>query len=118
MKCLTQKSLFITCLLLFPGTVLTGCDAFKSWFDKTATTTVIDSRESANLAKLKADLRTIQRSTEVFHAQNGRYPESLAELAQKGIIVKIPREPFGGEWLYDSSTGGVRSSSHPDIVLE
>ncbi|MBN1879839.1 hypothetical protein JW823_06985 [bacterium] len=118
MKYLMKETLLTIMIILFCLIGITGCDAFRSWFDKTATTTVIDSRQSANLAKLKADLRTIQRSVQVFNAQNGRYPDSLDELARKGAIARIPREPFGGEWLYDQYSGGVKSSTHPDIVLD
>ncbi len=92
-----------------------GCDAFKSWFDTTATTTVIGTQERANLTRLQTDLRTIRRSVEVFHAQHGRYPDSLDELAARGILARIPREAFGGEWLYDRYSGSVTSSSHPDL---
>ena len=65
--------------------------------------------------KLKKDLQTINRAIEVFHAAQGRYPDSLKELAEKGIIARIPREPFGGEWNYNSLTGDVNSSSHPEF---
>ncbi|MBN1297402.1 type II secretion system protein GspG [bacterium] len=112
----TRFASVITCLIVC--LLLTGCDAFKSWFDTTATQTVIGSKERANLTKLQTDLRTIRRSVEVFHAQNGRYPDSLEELAARGIIHRIPREACGGEWIYDRYTGDVRSSSHPDMVLE
>jgi len=108
----------IAILLCGGCTFLSGCDAFKSWFDTTATTTVIGTQERAKLTRLTVDLRTIQRSIEVFYAQNGRYPDSLEELTKKGTIHRVPREPFGGEWLYDAFTGDVKSSTHPAVVPE
>ncbi|MCD4653989.1 hypothetical protein K8T06_08635 [bacterium] len=98
--------------------VLTGCDKFRSWFDKKATQTVVGATDQASLLRLKSDLRTIRRSVEIFHGQEGRYPDSLDELAEKGAIHRIPKEAFGGEWIYDRFKGSVESSSRPGLSLE
>jgi hypothetical protein len=92
-----------------------GCSDVKKGADQVGQNVVIGSQDRANQLKLRKDLQTINRSIEVFHAAEGRYPESLAELSQKGILARIPREPFGGEWNYDPETGKVTSSSHPEF---
>ena len=92
-----------------------GCRESKDTVDRIGENVVFGTQDRANLLKLQKDMQTMSRAIEVFQASNGRFPESLDELAQKGIIHKIPREPFGGEWNYDPSTGKVTSSSHPQI---
>ncbi|MGB3976303.1 MAG: hypothetical protein WBM02_01840 [bacterium] len=95
--------------------LLSGCDKFKSWFDTTMKDTTVKPQEKANMTKLKADLKTINSSIEIFHAQHGRYPDSLEELARLGAMQVIPREPFGGIWLYDRYDGTVKSSTYPEV---
>ncbi len=104
----------IIALLLVSGGI-SGCEKTRQEVDQIGQNVVINSQERANLLKLRTNLKTINQSIQVFHAANGRYPETLDELAQRGIIHKIPSEPFGGEWVYDATTGTVTSSSHPDI---
>lgn len=41
-----------------------------------------------------------------FQAQEGRYPNSLNELLEKGYIKKIPQDQFGGEVSYSVSPDG------------
>jgi hypothetical protein len=107
---------FISLFVLLFAT--TGCDLFKSWFEEKAEQTVIQPKERASMTKLSADLRTISRAIEVFHAQNGRYPDSLDELARLGALHYIPREPFGGEWIYDRASGNVKSSVYPEVTVQ
>ena len=103
-------------VLVFTMTLplLTGCKKGRDQVDEVANSVVIQSQQKAGKLKLRKDLQTINRSIQLFHANHGRYPESLEELAKKGIISRIPREPFGGEWNYDPMTGIVTSSSFPE----
>lgn len=66
-------------------------------------------------AKLKADLRHLRRNIQHFHSAHGRYPNSLDELVEKGIMGHIPKDPSGEGWDYDSSTGWVTSRKFPDL---
>ncbi len=93
-----------------------GCKDSRNTVDDIGKNVVVRSADRASLLKLKKDLQTINRAIQMFHANHGRYPDSLDELARLGIISRIPREPFGGEWNYDSHRGEVTSSSHPEIT--
>ncbi len=95
---------------------VSGCKKAKEEVDEIGTNVVIRSQDKALMLKLRTDMQTLHRSLEVFHASNGRYPESLDELKQKGVLMKIPKEPFGGEWNYDPETGVITSSSHPEFT--
>ena len=109
--CFGMFIIWMSLALLF-----TGCDKFKSWFDTSVNDTVVKPQEKANITKLKADLKTINSSIEIFYAQYSRYPDSLDELARLGALQVIPHEPFGGAWLYDRYGGTVKSSTHPDVL--
>jgi general secretion pathway protein G len=54
---------------------------------------VIKARE----AVLREDLYTIISSIDQFYSDQGRYPESLQELTDKGYIRAIPKDPFTGK---------------------
>ncbi|HOL66941.1 MAG TPA: hypothetical protein PKX93_05730 [bacterium] len=43
----------------------------------------------------------------LFKRQNGRYPSSLNELVEQGIIDKLPAPPEGTQFAYDPATGKV-----------
>ncbi len=111
---LRKTSFVLSVFLLISSTA--GCDMIKTWFEKTAEQTVIQPIDRASRTKLATDLRTINRALEVFHAQNGRYPDSLDELTTFGAISYIPREPFGGDWIYDRYSGTVKSSTYPEVT--
>ncbi len=115
---MTSRATFISVFVmgLLIGFGPTGCKKAKDEVDEIGTNVVIRSQDKALMLKLRTDMQTLHRSIEVFHASNGRYPESLDELKQKGVLMKIPKEPFGGEWNYDPETGAITSSSHPEFV--
>ena len=49
----------------------------------------------------------IQKAIDMFHLQQGRYPESLAELQKEGFLSQIPEAPVGKKFSYDAATGKV-----------
>ncbi len=107
----------VVLILLLSILGIVGCSDVKKSADDVGQSVVIGSQNRANRLKLRKDLQTINRAIQVFSAANGRYPATLDELARKGILNKIPREPFGGEWNYDPGTGRVTSSSHPEFGI-
>jgi hypothetical protein len=111
---LVRKSLLIGFGAFLLLLVYEGCRDTSSTADNAASV-VIGSEDRAKLVKLRTDLQTINRMIEVFHAEQGRYPDSLKELAEKGELSRIPRESFGGRWEYDSAFGRVTSSTHPNL---
>ena len=104
----------IISLILLSLFMLEGCKDIKEGANDVGENVVIRSQDRANELKLRKDLQTLNRAIEVFYAAHGSYPSSLDELAKLGVIARIPREAFGGEWNYDSVSGKVTSSSHPE----
>jgi hypothetical protein len=43
----------------------------------------------------------------MFQVQEGRYPNSLNELVEKGYIDKLPEPPEGMKFVYDPKTGNI-----------
>lgn len=76
---------------------------------------VINSPERANEFRLQQNLKLIRDAIQVFSGNHGRYPSSLQELADKGIIDTIPPDPFGGSYFYDPDKGQVKSTSKPKL---
>ena len=95
---------------------------------------VIKARE----AVLREALYNFRTTLDQFHADQGKYPDSLSELAEKKYMREIPRDPFTGlndTWVTvpppaDSSSstssfggstpllGGGSSSSGPGNVYD
>lgn len=63
---------------------------------------------------LERDLQTLERAIQRYVDMKGARPASLFDLAVIGILAKIPEEPYGGEYKYDSKTGEVTSSTHTE----
>jgi len=63
---------------------------------------------------IERDLQVLERAVDVYHATSGTFPMTLAALVNGRIVTALPQEPFGGEYLLDSKTGRVSSSTHPD----
>jgi general secretion pathway protein G len=63
-------------------------------------TAVMKSREAA----LKEDLFNIRNVMDQYYADNGKYPDSLNDLVDKGYMRSIPSDPFTGNntsWRLD-----------------
>lgn len=58
---------------------------------------IIKARE----AVLHEDLYNFRSVIDQFHADKGRYPDSIAELKEKGYMRQIPKDPFTGkeDWV-------------------
>jgi hypothetical protein len=55
-------------------------------------------------------LSQVEKAIAACERETGRRPFSLLELANLGLLPGLPRDPSGGEILYDFATGKVRSS--------
>jgi len=55
----------------------------------------------------KIDTTSLNKSIELFGAQEGRYPTDLNELVTKKYLGKIPTPPFGTKLQYDAKNGKV-----------
>lgn len=103
---LRNTALGISCVLL-----LVGCGA------ELLTTTVITTQLQAqsastaanalNQAKEQTALISVQQGIKTFQAYEGRNPQSLEELQQKGYLASLPQTSPGKALYYDPSTGSV-----------
>ncbi|MEO6543583.1 MAG: hypothetical protein ABIP05_06000 [Nitrospiraceae bacterium] len=59
---------------------------------------------------VERDLQILEQAISRYQADYSRRPERLENLVGPGLLQELPREPFGGRYLYESSTGTVRSS--------
>ena len=66
---------------------------------------VYETRKQALTAAL-----TIQNAVGEFNRRFGKRPARVPELVEKGVLVTIPRDPYGGEFYLDDK-GVVRSTS-------
>lgn len=63
---------------------------------------------------LERDLQMLEQLIRQYTDSKGRRPASLMELVSAGLLPGIPLEPYGGDYLYDSKTGKVISSTHDE----
>jgi tetratricopeptide (TPR) repeat protein len=59
---------------------------------------------------VERDLQLLEEGISRYRKLNKRAPESLEDLVGPGLLRALPREPFGGRYLYDPRTQTVRSS--------
>ncbi len=75
-------------------------------------------KETKNPARKKILLKKIEwlqniidlnKEVKLFYEKEGRYPEDLKELVQKGYIESIPKDPFGRGYYFDKKEHNVKS---------
>jgi len=59
---------------------------------------------------VERDLQILEQAISQYQANYSRRPERLENLVGPGLLRELPREPFGGRYLYEPKTGAVRSS--------
>jgi hypothetical protein len=62
---------------------------------------------------IERDVRHLEHAVAQYHERNGTLPMQIHELLPKGDLDKMPKEPFGGEYVLDATTGTITSSTHP-----
>ncbi len=58
-------------------------------------------------AKAMDEILYLKNKINTFQIQEGRYPNSLEELVEKGYIEKLPEPPEGMKFYYNPKTGNV-----------
>lgn len=59
---------------------------------------------------IERDLQILEQAISRYQANHSGRPERLESLVGPGLLRELPREPFGGRYLYEPATGNVRSS--------
>jgi general secretion pathway protein G len=76
-------------------------------------TAVLKSKEAA----LKEDLFNMRNVMDQYYADNGKYPDSLNDLVDKGYMRAIPSDPFTGSntsWRLDPYSGSGTEGENPE----
>jgi tetratricopeptide (TPR) repeat protein len=63
---------------------------------------------------IERDLHILGSAVEAYRAQHQVPPATLTDLVLAGALSNLPVEPFGGEYLVNSHSGSVSSSTHPN----
>jgi hypothetical protein len=58
-------------------------------------------------AKLTINLTSVQQAINLYHAAEGSYPETLAQLVQEGYLASVPAAPAGQKLVYDATNGTI-----------
>lgn len=66
--------------------------------------------------ELERDLQIIERTVQRYEEATGKKPSSLDDLVASGFLGSIPEEPYGGHYLFDTTTGEVSSSTHVERI--
>lgn len=61
-------------------------------------------------AVAERDLQMLEAVLTRYRERYGHAPARLEELVESNLLPALPREPFGGRYLYDPQTQSVRSS--------
>lgn len=105
-----MKKLVIAILLLF----LTIFGVWWYWGRKPEesalvkyTDSLLSSLEKTQQLTYQVNRQTIEQVISLYRGSRGSYPLSLNELVTSGYLDKIPVNPYGEDWDYDSETGTV-----------
>jgi len=59
-------------------------------------------------ADAKLESASINKSVQLFYAQEGRYPRDLNELVRPEYLPRLPQPPAGMKYDYNPATGQVK----------
>ncbi|TKB92673.1 MAG: hypothetical protein E8D41_07750 [Nitrospira sp.] len=59
---------------------------------------------------VERDIQILEQVISRYQAMYSRRPERLENVVEQGLLQELPKEPFGGHYLYEPETGAVRSS--------
>jgi hypothetical protein len=60
---------------------------------------------------LAMHLERLDEAVSRYRQQLGRIPQSPSQLVEKGFLLEVPQDPFGGVYVIDPQTGKVSSST-------
>jgi tetratricopeptide (TPR) repeat protein len=59
---------------------------------------------------VERDISILEEAVRQYQRAHARRPAQLGDLAEAGLLRRLPEEPFGGKYVYDPTTGEIRSS--------
>lgn len=83
-------------------------DLVKNSTDKKAKAAL---EEKLQRAVLRRDLDNLNKAVSLYKERLGTPPQSLDDIVREKFLRYIPREPFGGTYTLDTTSGEVKSSS-------
>jgi len=102
-----MKMLIVSTITLF---IFAGCNKKKKE-ELTPLNAPAKYGETMGRAMKKAegmqDVLNLKNEINTFLIQEGRYPQSLQELVDKGYIKEIPKSPENMQFVYDPKTGTI-----------
>jgi|CXWL01.1.fsa_nt_gi hypothetical protein len=63
---------------------------------------------------IERDLRILGSAVAVYWTQHHSFPVRLTDLVAVGVLPMLPKEPFGGDYRLDPTTGAISSSTRPE----
>lgn len=63
-------------------------------------------------AHYELDFQTLERARDIYRQRHGEFPRELSLLASDGIVNSEFRDPFGGTYRIDPTSGEISSSSN------
>ena len=77
-----------------------------------------DMPDRARLYRARTDIAGIENAVRLFHETNGKYPQTLTELARKPgdtgndkpWLIEMPVSPWGGSYHYQVESGPAGES--------
>ena len=67
----------------------------------------------AKRIKQMKDIKMLEGKLDLFKKRFKKNPGNLSELVKTGFISSLPREPYGGKYLWDARKDRIISSTSP-----
>jgi hypothetical protein len=68
-------------------------------------------RNSMVEVRLAAALQRVEAAADAYRQRSGRWPATVDEIVQAGMLPALPVDPSGGTLVIDQATGAVRTTS-------
>ncbi len=101
-----MKNLIIILIIVVAGWFIIKQIAPKGKPDDAITkygNTLKNDEDKAKAAAATADVAILQGAVTSYRASNGKFPDTLQELVDKGFLSHMP----SGDFTYDAGTGAV-----------
>lgn len=69
--------------------------------------------KAKNVSEKVIDTTSLNRSIQLFYAQEDRFPKDLNELVSKHYLPALPSAPPGARWVYNPQTGEIKAVRQP-----